>query len=118
MLGVSISPPQGSMAENPTASSTMYTTLGAPWGANGWRYGAQAGTESRRSTLITPSNDLPMASTPLAVTLARVHRTAPAGRGHPPDGMNGTPPRRYVPSRPISWSRWTAWLREDAPSLR
>ena len=56
------------MAENPTSSSTMYTTLGAPWGATGWRYGAQSGTESRTSTLITPSNDLPIASTPLAVT--------------------------------------------------
>ena len=30
MFGVSISPPQGSMAENPTSSSTMYKTLAAP----------------------------------------------------------------------------------------
>jgi hypothetical protein len=87
MLGVSISPPQGSMAEKPTSSSTMYTTLGAPCGATGCRYGAQSGTESRTSTLITPWNDLPMASTSLALDPAGVHLTAAAGpRGITPLG--------------------------------
>src|SRR3954463_15713898 len=37
MLGVSISPPHGSMAENPVSSRTMYRTLGAPFGAAGCR---------------------------------------------------------------------------------
>src|SRR5262245_51032652 len=36
MLGVSISPPQGSIAEKPTSSRTMYNTLGEPGGAAGW----------------------------------------------------------------------------------
>src|SRR5215469_2316265 len=44
------------MAENPTSSSTMYTTLGAPSGALGGSNGAQSGTESRISTLIVPLN--------------------------------------------------------------
>jgi hypothetical protein len=57
MLGVSISPPQGSIAENPTSSSTMYSTLGAPSGASGWAYGAQSGTESLMSMLIRPLNE-------------------------------------------------------------
>jgi hypothetical protein len=35
MFGVSIKPPHGSIAENPTSSSTMYNTLGAPSGARG-----------------------------------------------------------------------------------
>ena len=35
MFGVSMRPPHGSMAENPTSSSTMYSTLGAPSGATG-----------------------------------------------------------------------------------
>ena len=103
------------MAENPTSSSTMYTTLGATWGATGWRYGAQSGTESRTSTLITPWNALPMASTSLVVDLAR----GPYDRSRRPRAS----PRWgecvcYAPSRPISWSRWTAWLREEVPSLR
>ena len=42
------------MAEYPTSSSTMYTTLGAPSGAFGGSNGAQSGSESRMSTLITP----------------------------------------------------------------
>jgi hypothetical protein len=54
MLGVSIRPPKGSMAEKPTSSSTTYRTLGAPSGAMGWRYGSQSGTESLMSTLTTP----------------------------------------------------------------
>ena len=56
MFGVSIRPPNGSIAENPTSSSTMYRTLGAPSGAIGWRYGSQSGTESLMSTLTTPRN--------------------------------------------------------------
>src|SRR6266498_1563892 len=35
MFVVSISPPHGSIAENPVSSSTMYRTLGAPCGATG-----------------------------------------------------------------------------------
>src|SRR5512144_2904812 len=62
MLGVSISPPHGSMAEKPTSSSTMYSTFGAPSGATGCRYGSQSGVESRMSTLITPSKRLPIVS--------------------------------------------------------
>jgi hypothetical protein len=58
MFGVSISPPHGSIAENPTSSSTMYRTLGAPSGATGCMYGAQSGTESRMSMLMTPWNGL------------------------------------------------------------
>jgi hypothetical protein len=48
------------MAENPTSSSTMYTTLGAPSGAFGGSKGDQSGTESRMSMLTTPLNGLPM----------------------------------------------------------
>src|SRR6266545_6604294 len=44
------------MAENPTSSSTIYTTLGAPSGALGGSNGVQSGTESRISTLIVPLN--------------------------------------------------------------
>ena len=58
MFGVSISPPHGSIAENPVSSSTMYRTLGAPSGATGCMYGAQSGTESRMSMLMTPWNGL------------------------------------------------------------
>src|SRR5215469_2528830 len=49
------------MAENPTSSSTMYTTLGAPSGALGGSNGVQSGTESRMSTLIVPLNGSPTA---------------------------------------------------------
>ena len=34
--GVWIGPPKGSIAPNPTSSSTMYSRLGAPSGALGW----------------------------------------------------------------------------------
>src|SRR5580704_3780352 len=44
------------MAENPTSSSTTYTTFGAPSGALGGSNGVQSGTESRISTLIVPLN--------------------------------------------------------------
>src|SRR5262245_40914898 len=60
MLGVSMRPPHGSIAENPTSSSTTYRTLGAPSGAWGWRYGSQSGTESRESMLMVPWNGLVM----------------------------------------------------------
>src|SRR3954469_9655881 len=48
------------MAENPTSSSTTYTTLAAPSGALGGSNGDQSGTESRMSVLITPLNGLPI----------------------------------------------------------
>src|SRR4051812_22018287 len=44
------------MAENPTSSSTAYTTFGAPSGAVGGSNGDQSGTESRISTLTLPLN--------------------------------------------------------------
>src|SRR3954452_10404265 len=56
MFGVSIGPPYEAIAENPTSSSTMYTTLGAPSGAFGGSNGDQSGTESLMSTLIVPLN--------------------------------------------------------------
>src|SRR3954451_20107748 len=56
MFGVSIGPPYEDIAEKPTSSSTMYTTLGAPSGAFGGSNGDQSGTESRMSTLIVPLN--------------------------------------------------------------
>ena len=56
MFGVSIRPPNGSIAEKPTSSSTTYRMLGAPSGAIGWRYGSQSGTESLMSMLTTPRN--------------------------------------------------------------
>src|SRR5947208_1912625 len=58
MFGVSIKPPNGSIAEKPTSSSTMYRTLGAPSGAIGWAYGSQSGFESLMSMLMTPLNGL------------------------------------------------------------
>jgi hypothetical protein len=60
IFGVSISPPYGSIAENPTSSRTTYNTLGAPWGAVGCRYGSQSGVESLMSMLTVPLNGLPM----------------------------------------------------------
>ena len=42
--------PRLPFAENPTSSSTMYTTLSAPSGAFAGSNGAQSGTESRMST--------------------------------------------------------------------
>src|SRR3954453_24044511 len=54
MFGVSIRPPHGSIAENPTSSRTMYSRFGEPSGATGCKYGAQSGTESRVSTLMIP----------------------------------------------------------------
>ncbi len=60
MFGVSIRPPNGSIAENPTSSSTMYTTLGEPSGAIGCRYGSQSGTESLMSMLMVPLNGVVM----------------------------------------------------------
>src|SRR4029077_19805674 len=58
MFGVSMRPPNGSIAENPTSSSTMYRMFGAPSGAIGWAYGPQSGTESLMSILTTPWNGL------------------------------------------------------------
>ena len=45
MFGVSISPPNGSIAEKPTSSSTMYRMFGAPSGATGCVYGPQSGID-------------------------------------------------------------------------
>src|SRR3954463_6112755 len=56
MFGVSIGPPYEAIAENPTSSSTTYTTLAAPSGALGGSKGDQSGTESRMSTSILPLN--------------------------------------------------------------
>src|SRR6059058_5688404 len=56
MFGVGTGPPYPLNNEKPTSSSTMYRTLGAPSGAFGASNGAQCGTESRMSTLITPLN--------------------------------------------------------------
>src|SRR5215471_19569607 len=58
IFGVSIRPPNGSIAEKPTSSRTMYSTFGAPSGAIGCVYGSQSGTESRMSVLIVPRNGL------------------------------------------------------------
>ena len=60
MLGVSMSPPKVSMALKPTSSSTMYSTLGAPFGARGCSYGPQSGVESLMSMFTTPAKCLGM----------------------------------------------------------
>jgi hypothetical protein len=80
MLGVSISPPHGSIAENPTSSSTMYRTLGAPEGATGCMYGAQWGTESRTSMLMTPWNGLLMDLDLALVGVSSIRHERPVGR--------------------------------------
>src|SRR3954447_25975705 len=59
MFGVSIRPPNGSIARKPTSSRTMKRTFGASSGGTGCLYGSQSGTESRTSTLTTPLNGLP-----------------------------------------------------------
>src|SRR6476620_9840654 len=66
MFGVAIGPPYELIAEKPTSSSTMYTTLGAPSGALGGSNGAQSGSESRISTLIVPLNSEPINPTALS----------------------------------------------------
>src|SRR6266550_1809232 len=75
------------MAENPTSSSTIYTTFGAPSGAFGGSNGAQSGTESLISTLIVPLNGS-LTSAPLSPE--GVHRLSP-GIVVPEKGT----PRRY-----------------------
>src|SRR6266581_2364513 len=55
----------------------MYTTFGAPTGAFGGSNGAQSGTESRISTLITPRNSLEAISDLLCSLVIRTQR----GRG-------------------------------------
>ncbi len=77
MFGVSISPPNGSIAEKPTSSSTMYTTLGVPSGAIGWVYGPQSGTDSVTSTLTTPLNGLAINPVPSPLYRGRT----PSDRG-------------------------------------
>src|SRR5437773_1949336 len=66
MVGVSMSPPHGSMAAKPTSSQTMKSTLGAPSGAVGCKYGSQSGLESRISRLTTPLNGLVTVRSPLS----------------------------------------------------
>jgi hypothetical protein len=94
MLGVSINPPHGSIAENPTSSSTMYRTLGAPAGATGWTNGSQSGIESRSSRLIVPLNGFAICVLPLvgATALGADDGNDHAGsnRRHPPDRMRHT----------------------------
>jgi hypothetical protein len=36
----------------------------------------------------------------------------------PEDGKRERPGQAYLASRPISCTRWTAWPREETPSLR
>ena len=79
MFGVSISPPQGSIAEKPTSSSTMYRTFGEPSGATGCVYGSQSGTESRMSMLIVPLNGSVMAPWPLSISRAAFVPRSPRG---------------------------------------
>src|SRR5262249_15138024 len=72
------------MAENPTSSSTMYTTLGAPSGALGGSNGAQSGTESLMSTLMVPRNGLPIPLLPVRRSTWLPARTGRPGLpGHP-----------------------------------
>ena len=65
MFGVSIIPPNASIAEKPTSSRTMRSTFAAPSGAVGCLYGSQSGIDSLMSTLITPLNFLLMATSRL-----------------------------------------------------
>src|SRR3954463_3355769 len=80
MFGVSIGPPYEAIAENPTSSSTAYTTFGAPSGAFAGSNGDQSGTESRMSTLILPLNG----------TLITVSWSSPPHRGTTSPPRDGT----------------------------
>src|SRR6266513_706144 len=55
-------PPNGSIAEKPTSSSTTYRMFGAPSGTVGWVKGPQSGTESLMSMLTVPVNCFGMAA--------------------------------------------------------
>src|SRR3954463_9919529 len=81
MFGVSIGPPYEAIAENPTSSSTAYTTFGDPSGAFVGSNGDQSGTESRMSTLILPLNG----------SLIVCSRLRPCGST---DGLNRSSTRR------------------------
>src|SRR6185312_13254086 len=109
MFGVSIGPPKHDIAENPTSSSTIYTTLGAPAGAFGGSNGAQSGTESLISTLIVPLNGALIAppchsAFPACPDLSRSRCAAGPGersRGTGrPDGAGGPTARCH--QRPVS----------------
>src|SRR5262245_32976466 len=79
MFGVSINPPHGSIAEKPTSSRTMSSTLGAPSGAFGCSYGPQSGTESLMSMLIVPLNGLVMSASPRSDRSCSALTWQPAG---------------------------------------
>src|SRR5262245_25388373 len=87
MFGVSISPPHGSIAEKPTSSRTISSTLGAPSCALGCSYGPQSGTESLMSMLIVPLNGLVMSGVTSQVIVVYVHRTNRPGWRHRPVRM-------------------------------
>src|SRR3954452_3146759 len=99
MFGVSMRPPQGSIAENPVSSSTTYSTFGAPGGATGCTYGSQSGIESRSSTLIVPLNGLLIA---LPSSMAGV--AGGARRAAPPAGSAFRPgdSGRSLPARALA----------------
>src|SRR3990170_3019860 len=101
------------MAEKPTSSRTMYTTLGAPSGAFGGSKGDQSGTESRMSTLIVPLNGSLTMSPP---SHGRCARDPGTGRSHR-DGAR--PPRQSdSPGSPASGSPFYARPAPFRPRLR
>ena len=127
MLGISIGPPNGSQAPNPVSSHTMKITFGAPSGALGCSYGSQSGTESRMSMLMMPLNGFGTADSCVMSALNGGASIKQPPTGHQAvtttssPGWNEKPParrRQTCSSRPSSCSRWTAWLREETPSLR
>src|SRR3954454_11810337 len=73
----------------------MKTTLGAPSGALGAWNGAQSGTESRMSTLVTPLNGLLIGPTPQVVLrvphrVPLLHDPQPIHGAHHAIGMNSS----------------------------
>src|SRR5512133_4379419 len=64
MFGVSISPPNDSIAEKPTSSRTMYSTFGVSLGGTTCAYGSQSGNESLMSMLMVPLKGLPISVSP------------------------------------------------------
>src|SRR5882672_6157699 len=105
------------MAENPTSSSTMYTTLAAPAGAFGGSNGDQSGTESRMSTLTLPLNGSLIDVLPGVcrdVRIAAAHRRTVAANArrcrrsaHHPDRMTcaTASPRQRSRASPPGWSK-------------
>lgn len=70
MFGVSIRPPNGSIAAKPTSSHTMKSTLGEPFLALGSIYGSQSGVEFLISWSMMPLNGLDKYDHPLNDSLA------------------------------------------------